>query len=80
MWCKYFLLKIPTDLIFLTPKILKMCYPILVTLIKIQPHIYSHSSREIATPSSGMYPLAYYQEVSPEQATVFLRHKGYVLR
>ena len=35
----------------LTPKNLKMCDPILVTLLKMQPH-YSQSSRENATPSS----------------------------
>ena len=37
---------------FLTPKILKMCNPILVTLIKMQPHN-SQSSRGNATPSSS---------------------------
>ena len=37
---------------FLTPKILKMGDPILVTPIKMQPHN-SQSSRENATPSSG---------------------------
>ena len=30
---------------FLTPKIRKMCHPILLTLLKMQPH-YSQSSRE----------------------------------
>ena len=44
----------------LTPK----CDPILVTLLKMQPH-YSQSSRENATPPSGVSPLACYQEVSP---------------
>ena len=48
----------PTYLNFLTPKILKMCYPILVTLIKMQPHN-SQSSRENVTPFSGTYPLDY---------------------
>ena len=33
------------------PQNLKMCDPILVTLLKMQPH-YSQSSRENATPSS----------------------------
>ena len=36
----------------------------------MQPHN-SHSSRENATLISSTYPLAYYQEVSPEKATVF---------
>ena len=33
---------------FLTPKIRKMCHPILLTLLKMQPH-YSQSSREKKT-------------------------------
>ena len=37
------------------PKNPKMCDPILVTLLKMQPH-YSQSSRENATPSSGISP------------------------
>ena len=41
-----------------------MCDPILVTLLKIQPH-YSQYSRENATPSSGTSPLASYREVPP---------------
>ena len=45
---------------FLTPKIPKMCDPIVVTLLKMRPH-YSQSSRENVTPS----PLASYKEVSP---------------
>ena len=48
----------------LSPKNLKMCYPILVTLLKMQPH-YSQPSRENATPSSGTSPLASYKEVPP---------------
>ena len=49
---------------FLTPqKNLKMCDPILVTLLKMRPH-YSQSSHENATPSSGTSPLASYEEVS----------------
>ena len=40
-----------------------MCDPILVTLLKMQPH-YSQSSRENATRSSGTSPLASYTEVS----------------
>ena len=62
MWCKSFYFKIPTHtlyLIFLTPKVLKMCYPVLVTLIKMQPHN-SQSSCENATPSRSTYPLVYY--------------------
>ena len=39
-----------------------MCDPILVTLLKMQPH-YSQSSRENATPFSGTCPLASYTEV-----------------
>ena len=42
----------------------KMCDPILVTLLKMQPHS-SQSSRETATPSSGTSPLASYKEVPP---------------
>ena len=41
-----------------------MCNPILVTLIKIQPHN-SQISGENATPSSGTYPIAHYKEVPP---------------
>ena len=44
------------------PKMPKICDPILVTLLKMQPH-YSQSSRENATPSSGTSPLACYWEV-----------------
>ena len=39
------------------PKNPKMCHPILVTLLKMQPH-YSQSSRENATPSNGTSTLA----------------------
>ena len=38
-----------TYLNFLTPKILKMCYPILVTLIKMQPHNSQSSDTYIRT-------------------------------
>ena len=48
---------------FLIPEIPKMCDPILVTVLKMQPH-YSQSSRENATPSSGTSPVASYKEVS----------------
>ena len=41
-----------------------MCDPILVTVLKMQPH-YSQSSRENATPSSGTSPVASYKEVPP---------------
>ena len=41
-----------------------MCVPILVTLLKMQPH-YSQSSRENETPSSGTSPLANYKKVPP---------------
>ena len=44
------------------PKNPKMCVPILVTLLKMQPH-HSQSSRENATASSGTSPLASYMEV-----------------
>ena len=37
------------------PKNPKMCGPILVTLLKMQPH-YTQSSRENATPSTGISP------------------------
>ena len=46
------------------PKILKMCNPILVTLLKMQPH-YSQSSHENATPSSSTSTLASCKEVLP---------------
>ena len=49
---------------FSYPKNPKMCDPILVTPLKIQPHS-SQSSRENATPSSGTSPLASYKEVTP---------------
>ena len=42
----------------------KMCDPILVTPLKMQPH-YSQSSRENTTPSSGTSPVASYKEVPP---------------
>ena len=42
---------IPNYQNFLTPKILKMCKPIIVTLLKMQSH-YSQSSRENVTLSS----------------------------
>ena len=38
--------------------------PIVVTLLKMQPH-YSQSSRENATASSGTSPLASYKEEPP---------------
>ena len=41
-----------------------MCDPILVTLLKMQPHS-SQSRRENATPSSGTSPLASYKGVPP---------------
>ena len=43
---------------------LKMCDPILVTPCKMQPY-YGQSSRENATPSNGISPLASYKEVPP---------------
>ena len=46
------------------PKNLKMCDPILVTLLNTRPHN-SQSSRENATPSRGTSPLASYKEVIP---------------
>ena len=49
---------------FLIPQIPKMCDPILVTVLKMQPH-YSQSSRENATPSSGTSLVASYKEVPP---------------
>ena len=49
---------------FSYPKNPKMCDPILVTLLKMQPH-YSQSSRENATTSSGTSPLASYKGVPP---------------
>ena len=49
---------------FLIPEIPKMCDPILVTVLKMQPH-YSQSSRKNATPSSGTSPVASYKEVPP---------------
>ena len=49
---------------FLIPEISKMCDPILVTVLKMQPY-YSQFSRENATPSSGTSPVASYKEVPP---------------
>ena len=46
------------------PKNLKMCDPILVTLLKMQPY-YRQSSRENVTSSSGTSPLASCKEVPP---------------
>ena len=48
------------------PKNPKMCDPILVTLLKMQPH-YSQSSLENVNPSSGASPLAFYKEVPSPQ-------------
>ena len=48
----------------LTPKNLKMCDPILVTLLKMRPH-YGQPSRKNSTPSSGTSPLASYKAVPP---------------
>ena len=45
-----------------------MCDPILVTLLKTQPH-YSKSSPEDATPSRGTFPLASDKEVHPQGLT-----------
>ena len=44
------------------PKNQKMCDPILITLLKTRIH-YCQSSRENATPFSGVSPLASYREV-----------------
>ena len=46
------------------PKNLKICDPILVTLLKTRPH-YCHSSRENATPSRGTSPIASCKRVPP---------------
>ena len=43
--------------IFVTPNILKMCNPILITVLKMQPH-YSQRSHENKTPSSDTSPSA----------------------
>ena len=66
-----------------------MCDPVLVTLLKILPD-YSQSSRENATPSSGTYPLASYEEVPPsprgartgkeDVMHIAKRHKDAVMR
>ena len=48
------------------PKNPKMCDPILVTLLKMQPH-YSQSGLENVNPSSGASPLAFYKEVPSPQ-------------
>ena len=47
----------------LTPRNPKMCHPILVSLLKFRP-LYSQSSCENATPSSGTFLLASYNEVT----------------
>ena len=52
------------------PKNAKMCDPILVTLLKMQPH-YSQSGRENATSSTGTSPLASYKEVRPKTIISF---------
>ena len=53
---------------FSHPKNLKMCDPILVTLLKMPPH-----SSQNATPSSGTSPLASYKEVNPRVTSVILK-------
>ena len=50
------------------PKNQKICEPILVTLLKMQPH-YSQSSHENATPSSSTSPLASYNKYPPPPGT-----------
>ena len=52
-----------------------MCDPILVTLLKMQPH-YSQSSRENVTPSSNTSPIASYKEILPTRgdSTLMTRH------
>ena len=52
-------------------KNLKMCEPILVTLLKMRPH-YSQSSHENATPSSSTSPLDSYKEVPPPPQIISL--------
>jgi len=54
--------RIPTYLNFPPSKSWKSCHPILVALLKIQPH-YIQSSRENVSPSSGTSPLASYKKV-----------------
>ena len=49
--------------------------PILVTLIKMQPH-YSQSSRENATPSSDTSPLAFYLDIFPPPPGGVYNHAG----
>ena len=44
------------------PQKSEKCDPVVVTLLKMQPH-YSQSSHENGTPSSGTSPLASYKEV-----------------
>ena len=51
----------------------KMCDIILVTLLKMQPHIISQPSNENKTPSNGTSPLASYKEVLPPQFFCKLR-------
>ena len=51
-----------------------MCDPILVNLLKMQPH-YSQSSRDYTTPSRGTSPLASYKELPPRG--VILLNKVY---
>ena len=51
--------KIHTCQNILTPQIPKICDLILVTILKMQPH-YKQSTRENATSSSGLSPLADY--------------------
>ena len=54
--------------------------PILVTLLKMQPH-YSQSSRENATPSSGTSPVASYKEVPPPPRDItFCRTNRLILK
>ena len=65
--------------IFQLPKlILKRCDPILLTLLKIQPH-YSHSCCENATPSSGISSLAFHQQVLISPLGNFLEYASYSL-
>ena len=55
-----------------------MCDPILVTLLKMQPH-YSQSSRENATPSSGTSPVASYKEVSPRGPQLSMNNRVVII-
>ena len=70
MRCKSFYFQIPNYPNFLTPKILKICDPIPVTLTKLQPNNNNPVMKMRRHPAAHIpYSSAYYQEVKTRLGT-----------